>query len=291
MSARTFGRARLLAAIVGVVLAVFAVSAAGAGAEEPPPPPGANPASCQPTAQHPRPVILVHGTFANRFDNWGLLSPALADDGYCVYALNYGANGFTGDWVYGLAPVESSASELSTFVQQVLAETGASQVDIVGHSQGGMMPRYYLASLGGAQYVHTLVGLAPSNHGTTFNGLATLGQQWGFDQPFPPGSCDSCNDQIAGSPFMTQLNSGGDTVAGVEYTVIATKNDEVVTPYTSQFLSGTNVTNITVQDQCPADFSEHVALAGDPIAIHNVRNALDPANATPVTCTGWTGLP
>jgi triacylglycerol esterase/lipase EstA (alpha/beta hydrolase family) len=286
MSARMFGRARLLAAVFGVVLAVGAVSAPGAAADEPPPPPGANPPSCQPTAQHPRPVILVHGTFANRWDNWQQLSPALADSGYCVYALDYGANAFSAGWVYGLAHVDSAASELSTFVQQVLAQTGASQVDIVGHSQGGMLPRYYLGFLGGAPYVHTLVGLAPSNHGTTFDGLATLGQQWGFGQPFSPGSCDSCNDQIAGSPFMTELNSSGDTVAGVDYTVIATKNDEVVTPYTSQFLSGTNVTNITVQDQCPADFSEHIALAGDPIAIHDVRNALDPANATPVSCLG-----
>jgi triacylglycerol esterase/lipase EstA (alpha/beta hydrolase family) len=286
MSARMFGRARLLAAVFGVVLAVGALSAPGAAADEPPSPPGANPASCQPTAQHPRPVILVHGTAENRWDNWQQLSPALADSGYCVYALDYGANGFTADWFYGLAPVKNAASELSTFVQQVLAQTGASQVDIVGHSQGGMMPRYYLGALGGAANVHTLVGLAPSNHGTTFNGLATLGNQHGFNQPFSPGSCDACNDQIIGSPFMTELNSGGDTVAGVDYTVIATNHDEVVTPYTSQLLSGTNVTNITVQDQCPADVSEHVGLPYDPIAIHDVRNALDPANATDVSCLG-----
>ena len=278
-------RARLLAAVFGVLLAVSSVSASGAGAQEPPSPPGANPPSCQPTAQHPRPVILVHGTLENRWDNWQQLSPALAADGYCVYALDYGANGFSADWFYGLAPVETAASELSTFVQEVLAQTGASQVDIVGHSQGGMMPRYYLGFLGGAQYVHTLVGLAPSNHGTTFNGLATLGQQHGFGQPFSPGSCDSCNDQLVGSPFMTKLNSIDDTVAGVDYTVIATKNDEVVTPYTSQFLSGTNATNITVPDQCLADVSEHIGLPYDPIAIHDVRNALDPANATPVGCS------
>ena len=134
--------------------------------------------------------------------------------------------------------------------------------------------------------MHTLVGLAPSNHGTTFSGLATLGNQHGFNQPFSPGSCNACNDQIIGSPFMTELNSGGDTVAGVDYTVIATNHDEVVTPYTSQFLSGTNVTNITVQDQCAADVSEHIGLPWDPIAIHDVRNALDPANATPVSCLG-----
>ncbi len=61
-------------------------------------------------------------------------------------------------------------------MQKVLAATGAKQVDIVGHSQGGMMPRYYLRFLGGAAKVETLVGLAPSNHGTTVNGLFTLGR-------------------------------------------------------------------------------------------------------------------
>ena len=56
----------------------------------------------------------------------------------------------------------------------MLAKTGASQVDIVGHSQGGMMPGYYIKFLGGASKVHTLIGLAPSNHGTTIDGLQTL---------------------------------------------------------------------------------------------------------------------
>ena len=47
-----------------------------------------------------------------------------------------------------------------------------------------------------------------------------------------------CAQQIVGSPFMTTLNGHGDTVAGVAYTVIETRYDEVVTPYPSAFLSG-----------------------------------------------------
>jgi hypothetical protein len=84
---------------------------------------------------------------------------------------------------------------------------------------------------------------------------------------------------------MRRLNRGGDTIPGVIYTVIETRYDEVVTPYTSAFLSGPNVTNILVQNQCAADTSEHISLPYDPVALHDVTNAIDPSTATPVTCS------
>lgn len=90
---------------------------------------------------------------------------------------------------------------------------------------------------------------------------------------------------MAGSPFITKLNQGGDTVPGVHYTVIATKYDEVVTPYGTQFLSGPDVRNVKLQDLCSVDLSEHVAIGTiDRVAFHEVANALDPAHATPTTC-------
>ncbi len=54
-------------------------------------PPGANDWSCRPSAAHPDPVILVHGTFGDMSDSWQALSPLLYDNGYCVFALNYGS--------------------------------------------------------------------------------------------------------------------------------------------------------------------------------------------------------
>jgi len=139
-------------------------------------PPGANNWSCKPSAEHPYPVVLVHGTFADMSDSWQALSPLLYDNGYCVFALNYGSyNGSGSIGVYATGKIEDSAAQLKTFVNRVLGATHANKVDLVGHSQGGMMPRYYIKNLGGAAKVDTLVGLAPSNHGTTLNGLFTLG--------------------------------------------------------------------------------------------------------------------
>ncbi|MFF3646425.1 esterase/lipase family protein [Streptomyces sp. NPDC002564] len=245
---------------------------------------GWNDYSCKPSAAHPRPVVLVHGTFGNSVDNWLVLAPYLVKRGYCVYSLDYGQ--LTGvPFFNGLGPIDKSAEQLDTFVDKVLASTGAKKADLVGHSQGGMMPRYYLKFLGGAAKVNALVGLAPDNHGTTLLGLTRL-------LPYFPGIEDllttntpALADQIAGSPFLTKLNAGGDTVPGVRYTVIATRYDEVVTPYRTQFLDGPGVRNVTVQDLCPVDLSEHVAIGIlDRVAHHEVANALDPAHATPSTC-------
>src|SRR5436305_8938190 len=125
-------------------------------------PPGANNWACKPKAPHPRPVILVHGTFADMADSWQALSPLLTNNGYCVYAFNYGSSNGSGEvGVYATGPIPQSATELGSFVDRVLAATHKTKVDLVGHSQGGMMPRYYLRFDGGAAKVHTLVGLAP----------------------------------------------------------------------------------------------------------------------------------
>ena len=248
-------------------------------------PPGANDFSCRPSAAHPRPVVLVHGTFEDMANNWQALSPLLANNGYCVFALNYGSYNGSGSYgVYGTGPIEQSAQQLSTFVDQVLSATGASQVDIVGHSQGGMMPRYYMKFLGGAAKVHTLIGLAPSNHGTTLDGLFTLASYFPGSDP-ALADCPACAEQQAGSPFMTKLNAGGDTQSGVSYTVIESANDEVVTPYQSAFLSGTGVTDITLQNQCSADQGEHLSMGYDHIADADVLSALDPSNPQSPACT------
>jgi triacylglycerol esterase/lipase EstA (alpha/beta hydrolase family) len=247
-------------------------------------PPGANDWSCQPTASHPRPVVLVHGTFADMSDSWQALSPLLKNNGYCVFALNYGSYGGSGAvGIYGTGDIPTSAAELSAFVDKVLGATSAAEVDVVGHSQGGMMPRYYLKNLGGAAKVHTLVGLSPSNHGTTLDGLFTLASFFPGATQFTGALCPACEQQRAGSAFITALNAGGETVPGVSYTVIQTRYDQVVTPYSSAFLAG--ATNVTLQNQCILDLGDHLSMPYDHIADADVLTALDPLHPKHPLCT------
>jgi triacylglycerol esterase/lipase EstA (alpha/beta hydrolase family) len=250
------------------------------------PPPGANNWSCKPTAEHPYPVVLVHGTFANMDDNWQAASPVLVNHGYCVFAFNYGGASPTSP-IQGTGDIAAGAQTLASFVTTVLAATGAPKVDLVGHSQGGMMPRYYLNFLGGASKVATFVALAPSNYGTTLDGLTTLAGLLGASSLINAGLssvCVACVEQEQGSAFLANLNATP-TVPGVQYTVIESVDDEVVTPYTNAFLpAASNVTNITVQRQCILDGSDHVEIAADPIALADMLNALDPAHKVRVPC-------
>lgn len=233
-------------------------------AEEGVPPPGANDPTCEPAPEHPQPVVLVHGTFEDMAQNWATLSPALRAQGYCVYALNYGDR--------ATGPIQDSAAELEEFVGDVRELTGARKVDIVGHSQGGMMPRYYIKNLGGVSEVDDLIGLAPSNHGTVI-----------ADENDP--LCAACAQQAAGSEFLQRLNRGNETPGPISYTQIATRYDEVVIPYTSAFLDGSPErlnSNITLQDYNPANVALHNTIYNDPDAFTLVFDALEnPGPADP----------
>ena len=255
--------------------------------------PGAN-NGCKPSSAHPYPVVLVIATLSDEGSNWVTGAPLLSNNGYCVYTFNYGETGLS-DFgrIDALGRIENSAAELSSFVNKVLSSTKASKVDLVGHSQGGMMPNYYLKFLGGAAKVNELIGLAPSNHGTTEDGLVELLNQF----PFAPGlarliefiGAPSLVQQEAGGEFQTHLFAGGDTVPGVRYVVIETTHDEVVTPYTNAFLSGPNVTNITLQSQCPTDPVEHIGMASDSPVWQNVLNQLSatPNSSFKATCSNF----
>ena len=98
-------------------------------------PPGSNVRGCTPKPGQV-PVVLLHGTAQNQMSAWQYLAPTLANEGRCVYSLTYGVTGWSGTFG-ALGRRETSAHEVGRLVDRVLAETGASQVDLVGYSQGG----------------------------------------------------------------------------------------------------------------------------------------------------------
>ncbi|KIL47264.1 triacylglycerol lipase [Jeotgalibacillus soli] len=230
------------------------------------PPLGANDPKCIPDETHPDPIVLVPGTFESMDRNWANLAPLLKAEGYCVYSLNYGYTAAG----YGTGPIEDSAKELKTFIDNVLAHTGAEKISIVGHSQGGMMPRYYIKFLGGNKVVNDLIGLVPSNHGT--KGVIGLNATWTVTDL---AACTACRQQETGSEFLEKLNRGNEAPGNVSYTVVTTRNDEVVVPYTSSFLKESkNVVNITLQDYYPLNQTEHQLIAYDVNAFSFVFDAL-----------------
>jgi triacylglycerol lipase len=215
------------------------------------------------TPAHPDPVVLVAGTF--EATDWTSIADALTARGYCVKSFQYPQA--------GTGPIQQSAPDLATFVDGVLRSTGAKRVSIVAHSEGGVVARYYIRFQGGAAKVADLVALAPPNHGTT-TPLIVPGVILG---------CVACAQQVAGSSLLAKLNAGNGLPGPVNYTVIETRYDLVVTPYQSAFLHGpaNRLTNVLLQNACANDVATHLTITDDPVAVQWVQEALvgtGPAN-------------
>lgn len=261
--------------------------------------PGVNDWDCMPSAEHPNPVILVHGTGGGAQTNWGPMAPRLKNEGYCVFALTYGAIPGA-PWpvsaVGGMAAIEDSAAQLAEFVDEVLDATGAEKVDLVGHSQGTLMPNYYVQNLGGHEKVDRYVSLAPLWNGTDAGGASAITAFMQEQAEHNPALqayvdliaeyCGACFQMSTGAEFVEQMQAHprGLFVPEVSYVNIVTRYDELIAPYTSGLGEGPNVTNIVVQDECEQDLSEHMSVAASPRSQRYVLNALDPANAVPVGC-------
>ncbi|UQA93523.1 alpha/beta fold hydrolase [Streptomyces halobius] len=111
-----------------------------------------------PTAGRARPpVLLLHGFIDNR-SVFVLLRRSLLRYGWPhVEALNYSP--LTCD-------LRKAAELLGRHVEEVCARTGHPRVDIVGHSLGGLIARYYVQRFGGDARVRTLITLGTPHSGT-----------------------------------------------------------------------------------------------------------------------------
>jgi pimeloyl-ACP methyl ester carboxylesterase len=248
-------------------------------------PAGSNDPTCRLTPARPRPVVLVNFTTGSGWE-WGAGSPYLRNNGFCVFSFTYGNITPLPDFpVQAVGHIRRSAAELAAFVDHVRTLTGVDKVDLVGWSQGGgMTPHYYIDFLGGAAKVDTFVGIAPGNHGADGSGLFRMDGTGLVLQPLMLLLLPAFGEQVAGTALAKEVYADGDTRPGPTYTTIVSKDDEVATPYTNQFLVGPNVTNILLQDGCPLDRSDHLSTGFSERTWRYVVNALAPAEAKPVPC-------
>lgn len=281
---------RRLGVCLAALLAVPALQAAPAAAASSS---GFNDYDCRPSAAHPDPVVLLHGLGGNGPGNFLTLGPTLAASGYCVYAETYG-EALPPVPVGGFRPIDASAREISALIDKVRTRTGASKVDLVGHSEGGFLSLYIPKFVPGqAEKIGRVVAIAPPTHGTSFSNLVTIARSLGImeqvNQVMSAAGCKACTELTTGAPTVAKLNTGPITQAGIAYTVIASTSDVLVTPRGVSFVDEPGVTNTYVQDRCPNDPVGHIGLAYDITVADLVGNALDPAHPKPVTC--GTGLP
>jgi hypothetical protein len=125
-----------------------------------------------------------------------------------VYTFAYGQTWYGGG-VGGLGSVYTNAQPLAALVRSVLISTGAAQVDIVGHSEGGLLPRVYMKYDGGARYVHDLAAIAPPNNGPpTLTAPATIISLLPGTPAVLGAVCPACG-QMLDPGFYAALNKGG----------------------------------------------------------------------------------
>lgn len=103
------------------------------------------------------PVLLLHGFTDNR-SVFVLLRRALGA-GRRRRVATYNYSPFTRD-------LRATACDLARVVEELCARTGHQEVDLVGHSLGGLVGRYYVQRLGGDRRVRTLVTLGTPHSGT-----------------------------------------------------------------------------------------------------------------------------
>lgn len=209
------------------------------------------------------PVLLVPGTNLEPHANfdWNYARD-FADRGwaFCMVTLP----------VYGLEDIQTAAEYVVHSLRTMAARSGR-DVDIVGYSQGGMIPRWALRFWPDTRaLVGDLVGLAPSNHGTVDSDFTCR-------QPCPPAH----RQQASQSQFIAALNSRAETFAGIDYSSIYTRYDEIVVPNLDDSGSSSLRTgegsrsNVALQDVCPTNTADHLAIGSyDAVAHALVVDAL-----------------
>jgi triacylglycerol lipase len=167
------------------------------------------------TAQAHLPILFVHG-WKGSSSNWTTMIERFEKDGWPKEDLN--------NWTYNTAQSNATtAKEEATKVTEILKNTGATKIDLISHSMGGLSTRYYIKNLGGESTVEDWVSLGGPNHGTEVANLCTE---------------TSCLEMRIGSTFLNELNAGDETPGAVHYATWWSSCDEFIKPVESVVLTG-----------------------------------------------------
>ncbi|MCW2920446.1 MAG: lipase class 2 [Thermoleophilia bacterium] len=178
------------------------------------------------------PIILLHGYGDQPYGSQDM-ARSLRRDGWTVYVFETPQ--------MGLAGIDAAVASLHELVSQVKRETGATKVDLVGHSQGGVIARAFVKFGNDAASVGRVVSLASPHHGLKawFNGPidAMLGSQL-----LNPLISHGLDELLMGRAFWDRLNAGDPTPDGVRFTsIFAATFDGMVIPQSAWLEGATNV--------------------------------------------------
>jgi len=162
-------------------------------------------------------VVLVHGwkpAGGWNYDEWSNMKDCLVGSGFEVYIAKYApTDRGTSDHI------KEYAAKLDTEVNFARVAYNVDKVDIVAHSMGGLVSRWYIQILGGDRYVRKLIMLETPNHGIppyVLFAAYSLPMYWGVLQ------WDSVGDMTAGnSQFLQNLNRNNDGISpNVHYEIL-----------------------------------------------------------------------
>jgi hypothetical protein len=176
------------------------------------------------------------------------------------------------------------AGEYIVYAIRHTHELAGRKIAVLGHSQGGMSMRWALRFWPDTRaMVDDVIGMAPDNHGTTtIDHVCVAGRTTCTAQGWQQRS-----DRY--SHFIQALNSGAETFAGISYTEIYSRTDEVVLPTggprpsSALFTGDGAIANVPTQSVCHLDLNEHLAIGTiDAVAHALVMDALGhPGPAVP----------
>lgn len=176
----------------------------------------------------------------------------------------------------GTGDLRAQAEHLDAVARQVLADSGAPSVDVVGYSAGGVVARLWVRDAGGDARARRVLTLGAPQHGTS---QAALGRELAGGCPL------ACEQLVPDSDLLRRLNAGDETPAGPAWVTVRSTADRVVTPVDSAALEG--ALNVVLQDVCPGSTAGHPDLPSDPVVLGLLGSALGtsaPTAPTSVTC-------